>query len=375
MNNHHHFFQFFANKELGELYVSIAFRSFAISLIGIFIPIYLLTLNYSLEQIYLFYVVAYLAHSVIAIPSGYFASRFGFKHTILASIVPSIIFYYMLYTLPQRGWSLISLGILLGAYNSLFWVGYHSDFSKSSKKSSRGSQISTSMILQSLVTASGPFIGGLIIAFADFQVLLVFVAVLFLLSGVPLLLTKDTHEKQKFNPVNVFKNKTLREVISMFARGIEGCTANIIWPIFIYAVVFTNGTKELGIITSLTLVASFIATRVIGRQTDKKENEVLHTGSIINSIIWSVRTVVTTIVVVTVSNILYGFARTMVVIPFDSKSYTHAAKKNITEYTVFREAAINFGGVICLVLIYLIGNLARGLIIGSFSSMLLILFI
>ena len=375
MHNHHHFFYFFANKELNELYASIALRSFALSMIGIFIPIYLLTLGYALEQVYLLYIVAYAAHAILAIPAGYFSSRFGFKHAILASILPSILFYYLLYSLPKYEWSLILLGILFGGYNALFWVGYHADFSKSSKKKKRGSEIGTSMIIQSLVTASGPFIGGMIIVYGNFQILLFTVSIIFLLSGLPLLLTKDVHEKNKFQISKIFKDKSIRETIGMIAKGTEGSVAFLIWPIFIYSVIFVNGAKELGFVTSLTLIASFLATYIVGKQTDKKERAVLHTGSILNTIIWSVRTVVTTVVFVTLSNIFYGFSRMMIIIPFDSKSYSNAVKKNITEYTVFREFTINLGGIFTITLLYLIGNLARGLIVGSISSLLLILFI
>jgi len=54
MHEHHNFLHFLKNRELNELYATMAIKSFSISLIGIFIPIYLLNLGYTLQSVFSF---------------------------------------------------------------------------------------------------------------------------------------------------------------------------------------------------------------------------------------------------------------------------------------------------------------------------------
>ena len=84
---HHqpHIFHFFKNKELNELYLSIAVRSFALSVIGIFIPIYLLQQGIPLAQVLIFFAIVTGTMTVCTLPVAKLASRFGFKHLIYYS--------------------------------------------------------------------------------------------------------------------------------------------------------------------------------------------------------------------------------------------------------------------------------------------------
>ena len=95
----HRLLHFLRNRELNELYASIAIRSFALSMINIFIPIYLLNLDYSLKQVLIFFVFLTGTHAVTSIHAGKISSKFGFKHAILFSVPLLLIFYLMLYSL------------------------------------------------------------------------------------------------------------------------------------------------------------------------------------------------------------------------------------------------------------------------------------
>jgi len=76
MHHHNHFLHFLHNRELNELYASIALRSFALSMIGIFIPIYLLQEGYSLASVLIFFAVVTGIHAFGVFPAAKFSSRF-----------------------------------------------------------------------------------------------------------------------------------------------------------------------------------------------------------------------------------------------------------------------------------------------------------
>ena len=93
MHNHHHFFYFLRNRELNELYFSIAIKSFAVALISVFIPIYFYQVGYPLSYIFLFYAIWSLTHAVLSIPAAKISAKFGLKHTIFFSM-PFLIFSF-----------------------------------------------------------------------------------------------------------------------------------------------------------------------------------------------------------------------------------------------------------------------------------------
>ena len=56
-HNEHFWWRFFPHKELTQVYISSAIRSFAISLIGLFIPLYLyVERGFSLQQTLYFFI-------------------------------------------------------------------------------------------------------------------------------------------------------------------------------------------------------------------------------------------------------------------------------------------------------------------------------
>src|SRR3990172_1971196 len=147
-NSTGHLFSFFKNRELNELYVSLAIRAFSLSLIGVFFPIYLYKIGYPL-----------------------FSSKYGIKHSILISIPFLIGFFFLLYSIGTYNVPLILLALFDGISTAMFWVPYHIDFAKFSSKKNRGKQIGVAAITASVISVLGPIAGAGILVFAGFKVL------------------------------------------------------------------------------------------------------------------------------------------------------------------------------------------------------------
>jgi MFS family permease len=80
----------------------------------------------------------------------------------------------------------------------LFWFSYHTDFSKFSRKKSRGKQVGVSKIVTALASVVGPIAGGIILSFFGFKVLFLLVSFLLIASTFPLFLSKEIHEPSEF---------------------------------------------------------------------------------------------------------------------------------------------------------------------------------
>lgn len=373
MHGYSYFLHFLRNRELDELYASVAIRSFAMSMINIFIPIYLLKLNYSLPSVLLFYAILNLVHALFVIPAAKISSKFGFKHSILFSIPLLLFFYILLYTLEMYQWPLYLLAIIFGINNSLFWVGYHTDFARFSKMKYRGEEIGFVKIFSSIFSVAGPLIGGLILAFTSFKFLYIIVSLLLFISAIPLFFSRDIHNPTNFSIKQIFTDQKIKDYLAFIGHGIESGVGATIWPIFIFFSIL-NSFASLGFITTLSLFFSLIFMFIIGRFSDVRRRLVLRLGGIFNAIIWGIKTIVTTSFQVFVIDSFYGITRTMREVPFDALSYDKANKRNIVEFIVFREIVIQTGRVILFISMMFIADFVTGFIFGGGASLLYLLF-
>ena len=195
----HLYLNFLHNRELNELYASISIRSFALSLIGVFIPIYLIHEGYSFQSVFLFFAIFSGAHAIGVIPAAKICSKFGFKHSILFSVPFMILGLMGLYSLHLFAPLFYIIPIIFGIGNALFWMGYHLDFTIFSNKNHRGKDISFAKVLFILFNAVGPFTGGLIAVLFGFRVMFLFSSFLLFISSAPLFFSMDTHRPFRFS--------------------------------------------------------------------------------------------------------------------------------------------------------------------------------
>jgi len=373
MYNSHHHLHFLKNRELNELYISVAIKSFAISMISIFVPIYLLKLNYSLTTVFLFFAILNASHALFVIPAAKISSKYGFKHSMFYSVPILIIFYLALYTLEQFHWPIYLLAVIFGINNALYWVGYHVDFSKFSDKKNRGKEVGKAKIVSSIFYVLGPIIGGLIITFVGFQALFVTVSVLLSASVIPLFFSKDIHDPINFSIKEIFKGQTIRNTFAFIGHGIEGGAGVVIWPVFIFFSILNNFTT-LGLVSSVSVSFSLLFVFIIGRFSDVRRRLVLRIGSLLNTVIWGVRFFIKTTFQVFIIDSFYGISKTLTNIPFDALSYDKANKSDIVKFIMFREIIIQIGGMVLFLVMATIATLTIGFFFGGGASLLYWLF-
>src|SRR3989338_6126443 len=124
MVNHHQFWwRFFPKKELTQIYFSVALRSFAISLISIFIPLYLFQeKNFSFEQTLFFFIFYSLIFAISTPFAAKFASRFGVKHSILVAVPLYMLFVGMMHFFSSVTPQILLTSASLGASQAFYWM-------------------------------------------------------------------------------------------------------------------------------------------------------------------------------------------------------------------------------------------------------------
>ena len=347
-----HKIHFFVNRELSEVYVSYAMRAFAFSMIGLFIPIFLLNMNYSLKEVLLFYFFVELLGIPFIFLSAKLAEKIGFKHTILLSVPVQILFFFLLFALGKNHIPLWFIGLIYGISSMLFWMPFHFEFAKNSDKKKRGFEFGMLETFSLLVVVAGPILGAVMIEKFSFNALFVMVSLLLFLSTFPLFLSKD--KKQPFN-INFkkFFFKYTKDADIFFHEGIADYAYVIIWPIFIYFML--GGIMNLGIIGSIGCFFTAFVPAIIGNLSDKFSREkMLKIGAFIAAPVDVFRGFFSSFSWILVWTALSSFAVAFFHTPFIAVFYDKTAKHKYEEYVAFREIYVRLGRCALLVLLIIL---------------------
>jgi len=378
MNNlmHHHLRQRGENKELNEMYASMALRTFGLSLIAIFIPIYLYTLGYPLETVFLYYIVQNFFQFFGNFTAGKVIGRIGAKHVMIMSYPVLLVYLLMLVTLPTYHWPLWLLALPSALSLNLFWPAYHDDFSKAKNKKSTGKQVGKLLILIESVGALGPIIGGLIAQFFGVQYGIIAAIILTMAAAVPLLGKKEITRKRPLDLKKFQIRKNFKDLVAYGGISMEGMAISIIWPLFLYIII--GNYARIGSIATISILATIALSIFVGKAVDKYEKDkVMKVTSIINFFTSSSRVLVTSLSSAYIIGVVSSLAHIVLWIPFFSEYYLHADKRPRTEYITEMEMSVDIFRMLGLIILFFCAyffsvktTLMIGVSIGAIGTLL-----
>lgn len=269
-------------SELAELYASTMLRSLGLSIIGVFVPIYLYKIGYDIPTISLFMGGLFATRIVADVISGYLVARVGPKHSILGSNLMQIVGLMFLVSLPQYHWPLWIISIIWGFAASMFFIAYHVDFSKIMHRGSGGKELGFMTIMERMGAALGPLIGGVIATLFGAEYTIMAAIVLFMGAVIPLFLSAETtrlHQKISFRGLPY--RKLWRDFISFGVMGADNTISISVWPLFAAITILTVNTyASIGLVTSLGIIAAILAARFIGNVVDRSQGVALLNWSV-----------------------------------------------------------------------------------------------
>ena len=352
-----HIHHFFINKEINELYIAVALKTFAVSLISIFVPIYFYQLGFSIPQIIFYFMLLSAAFLVVTPLSTKVVSRVGVKHSMLLSMPFLIMYYAGLIALGKYAALFFILPFFFSLHTSLYNFGYHLNFIEHADKKAQGREIAFLRIVSNMMAFVSPFAGALIITFFGFRWIYLIGSGLMLMAMAPLFLTKDVFEQIDFSAKDVIRflvSKKNRWVnASLVGYAIESRIGMILWPIFL--LIILNNLTMVGGLYSLTFLVSLIAIYWVGKKTDKASKKVLiRRGTLLHSLGWIGRLFVYNPLTVFLVDSFKNIAQAVLHIPWTSFSYDLAKKQNYFEFIVAREIIFSFSRVVLLPFIVLL---------------------
>lgn len=344
--NHYleHYFAPHPAREVREIFWSTAILDFAVAAVMVFEPVFLYSRGFSIPQILLFYAAIYVAYFFLLPFGGRICRRHGFEHTILWSS-PFLILYYLSFLAINYDQAFIVLaGVFIVIQKVLYWPGYHSDFAAYVNGSETGREVADMSAMASLAAAMAPLIGGIIAASAGYPALFIVVAILILLSNIPLLRTPEIFVPRGFSYGGAIKRlverKNRRSFLALLGFG-EELYALAVWPLFIAAVVKTP--FAIGTLTAISALATILVVLYVGRLSDEGDRAaVLRNGAVYTSGSWLVRLLAAGGLGIFLSDVFGRVAKNMMAIPLVCQIYD-SARGNETETVVFFEMTLSVG--------------------------------
>lgn len=328
--------------------------SFAGALLGIFVPIYFLSLHFSLSAIFIYFIVQAVSVLVLFLAASIFISKLGVKKIMYFSFPVQIIYIALLYLLPSRNIPLNLIALVSGFQSAFYWLPLHILFTQNTNNEQLGSSVGKFFAFPQLIKILGPVIGGAITVSLGFGALIITTALFYLLAAVPILGIKED-VLVPFNASHILKyfKSFPKYIIVEFTENIREEIEAIIWPIYVF-LTFKN-IFTVGMVGALLGIGSFLFIFLLGKFSDKTNKKLLiKIGGLLLIALMISRYFAQNEISFYLITLLGGFIGTTILIPFTSIIYKMTKENQTTEFLAFREFPITLARVLVYSLAFLL---------------------
>lgn len=345
---HHHLSKLVHMKDkLGLLYFHLILQSFAISLISVFVPIYLLTINFSLPQVFTYLLIEWTLFGLFTPLYGRIIHKLGLREVILIRTPIYIIGLMLLFLLDTN----IALRkvfyvvpILMGSSGALYTLSITSLFAKYFGKSNHSMKTAKLISYPALFSIASPTIGALIASVLGFPFLLTFVSIFLFLSVIPIYLIKNNVYHPKFN-LKIFREikMELKEFLFLNTYGLKGLMFFLILPITLF--LYSDNIVSLGIIITVISLCSAIFTLILGKVIPKVgSSRLIKVGAICTSVFLLLLGFFLQNELLYYLSIISGFINILINLPYEMHLFEKANDHSSPlEFLAFKEFSLFFG--------------------------------
>lgn len=362
------------NKDIKELYLFNIIRTFAISMVVIFLPVFLWTTGYSLSLILIFFAILVGTHTIFVPVSTYFTRKVGIKHTLSISTPLLILFYFLLpgISAPELNHLFFLLPFIHGVHNAFYWTGNHLLFIRRGIKKKLGQEMGYLRVIMGTIAAIAPFIGGMFILLFGFDLLFLMISALLFISLFPLFAGSDLKEPaampKKERPIP----RKNRKRVSYLGFGMTQISDSIVWPLVVFFAV--SGVARFGMVISLGsfagIVLLFFASRVFDSKRNRKFLSVASLGNGAITVLRSLATVVGGLYLVGGLEITSRASRPLTTMPFDVQNFKDA-RTHAVHFFKEREVLINLMGCLSMILFSLFPSIPAILVFSAAGYVIL----
>ncbi|RMF55816.1 MFS transporter [Candidatus Woesearchaeota archaeon] len=376
--HHHHLDKLFHLKhKIGYIYEHLVVQAFAISLVSIFVPIYLLTINFSLTEVMLYLLFQWGVFGLFTPLYAIILHKLGLKEVIFIRTPVLAVGLFMLSLLKtnaflQKYYLIISL--IIGFSDSLYCLSISSLFASLIGEKKQSEKTGEFLAFPKISSILGPVCGGFIASYFGFPILFLIVVILLFTSIVPLLFIKENVDHPKFD-LEAFKHVKIKDFLILTAYGLKGFLFFIFVPLALYF--HSQNQVTLGLIVSFLSLTAALFTIYTGYLSEKFGlKKIIRVGAVFHSILFFVFAFLTGKPLFLYISFLSGFVSVLIDVPYETYLFETAKKyRSPLKFLVFKEVSLFVGRAFLFGALILLGtSISLGFNIGGFSSLVFAFF-
>lgn len=355
--HNHHIHAFLKNKDMNEIYLSYGITNFALGLISVFEPIYLLRLNYSIPLVLLYFLLSSLGFLLFAKTGAIIVSKIGTKYSIMISMLILIFCFLGLRFLPNFPVLFFIIPFIKSLKLVLYNFSFHLNFMNHSEKRNRGKEVSMIQAVALFASLASPLLGGVIAGFLNFNFLFLTGSLLLLTAIIPLFFLKENRpmvlSADKINLKKFFSKENFPLTLNFGGYAIESWVGIVIWPIFLFVIL--KNIQTVGLIVTLASIATFFIFYFMGVKTDKTSKpKLIKLATVFYFFSWIGRMFVNDFNTMFLADVYKNTTQHILHIPWSAYSYDVAARSDYFNFIVRREFIFNLSRVIIIPIIILL---------------------
>lgn len=357
-----------------RVYISHTINIVACSIIGVYIPAYLLSLSFPLSRVIFFFVISH----GIGLVFGLFlfvplVQKWGLLNTfklyyplqVLSLLLLSII---KLYHFPPE-----IIAVTTGLANFAYWLPLNIFFIKHSKATDMGSNLSKFFALPSIFSIAGPLLGSLFIPVVGFWPVFAVTVIGIIASFVPLSHIDESSITVTFNFTSAWERLKRHKIVFLFEffdNIIE--ESEWFWSIYVFLIIGSLTTP--GIVGSLQSIGGSLFTLLIGKFANHHGKKLIPIFALSLFIATVVRIFIHQPVSAYALTLIASFMLNAFLVSYFSTIYKTVKNDNEEEFMVLREIPTVLGRMVVFGTIYLtLSHLQLFFILPAGITLLLIL--
>jgi len=252
-------------------------------------------------------------------------------------------------------------------------MGFHIDAALHSRKKIMGKQSGLISFASIIGAVLGPLAGAVLLVNFGFSILFLCAMVIFVVSIIPFLFSKDLYVKTDFDLRSFFVREHVKYFFGYFAQGVRATAGGVFWPIFIFTLF--GSYIVLGSYGSLATLFIGVLCYFVGAVSDQgKKSLLIEFSAPFEALVWIARLFVNSVGGVFLIGLLGGMSSVGIDVPLLAKTYGRTKKEKAAAFLFFREMSIRVGEVFALLLVLVLGSISSSFIAASLSSLLYLFF-
>lgn len=355
------FFSFTNKRNIYRIHTSHTLRNVALSIISVYVPIFLLSLGYSLAKTITFFIVFHGIGLVFALTFCPFLIRkWGLVRSLKFHYPIQICFFLLLNFLPVAPKLFWVIAVVGGLATFTYWIPMNILLLRHTEMEKMGSDLANFFALPKVFGILCPLISAILIPIVGFWPIFILVIIGLTISYLPLASIHGSVEVKSFDFQLARAWKRLREQKLLFL--LEGFD-NIIeesewfWGIFVFLIIGTLNAP--GIVGSLEALGGALFAVIVGKYANKNAKVLIPIASIGLAITWIIRIFINSAFPAYVITVIASFAMTLFMVSYFSLIYKKVKNKKEEEFLILREIPTVIGRMIVFVTILITINNPR----------------